>query len=97
MERKMLEGKLVLVGNDGVPLKHLNANRKYTMEPFLSLYESFGSPNTSTKEDTVVDKSNGTVLGSYVNRLNGDPSKKISNFHTLIAPAGNGADVPIFK
>ena len=36
-------------------------------------------------------------LRSYVDRLNGDPSKKIVNFHTLIAPAGNGAGVAIFK
>nr|GEU46946.1 hypothetical protein [Tanacetum cinerariifolium] len=54
IKRQMLEGKIVLVGNDGISFKPLNANR-----------------------------------------LNGKPSKKAANFHTLIAMTGNGVDVAV--
>lgn len=64
MEHKILEAKLVLVGNDVVTLKPVNADSQATVEPFPSLYESFGSPYTSAKVDTAGDKSKGTGPGS---------------------------------
>ena len=77
----MLEDKLVLVGDDGVPLKPVNVDSQATdMEPFPSLSNSFRSLITSTKLDNAGDKWNGTGPSSYVDRLNGNLSKKVANF-----------------
>ncbi|GJX55102.1 copia protein [Tanacetum coccineum] len=46
MECKMLEGKLVLAGDDGVTFKPVNDDL------FLSVSESFGSPSSFAKLDT---------------------------------------------
>ena len=94
----MLEGKLVLVGDDGLPLKHVNANSQANvMGTFPSLFKSFGSPNMSLEVDIAGDKSNGTRPRSYDDRLNGDLSKNVVNFLTLIASAVNGVDVAVSK
>ncbi|PWA90417.1 basic-leucine zipper domain-containing protein [Artemisia annua] len=50
IERQLLEGKLVLMGNDGEPLKSLKSDgQANTMEVFPCLSDSLSTPNTSTK------------------------------------------------
>lgn len=50
IERQMLESKLVLVGDDVVPLKPLNAvGQANTMDPFSCIADTFGAHNTFTK------------------------------------------------
>ncbi|GKB09536.1 hypothetical protein Tco_0837848 [Tanacetum coccineum] len=45
MERQMLEGKLVLVGDDGIPVKSLNVDgQASSMDPFTCLSNTFGTP-----------------------------------------------------
>nr|GEW60863.1 RNA-directed DNA polymerase, eukaryota, reverse transcriptase zinc-binding domain protein [Tanacetum cinerariifolium] len=49
----MLEGKLVLVGDDGIPLKPLNVDGQATvMDHFPCLSNTFGTPNASIKVAT---------------------------------------------
>nr|GEU47851.1 copia protein [Tanacetum cinerariifolium] len=50
IERQMLEGKLVFVGDDEMPLKSLNVDGQATvMDHFPYLFDTFGAPNTTTK------------------------------------------------
>ncbi|GKB46970.1 RNA-directed DNA polymerase, eukaryota, reverse transcriptase zinc-binding domain protein [Tanacetum coccineum] len=81
-------GKLVLVGDDGIPLKPLNVDGQATvMDPFPCLSNTFGTPNTSTKV---------AIAGtSDTQSNNGEDGlvNKVAHFRTLIAPADNGADV----
>nr|GEV47828.1 retrovirus-related Pol polyprotein from transposon TNT 1-94 [Tanacetum cinerariifolium] len=50
IERQMLEGKLVFVGDDEMPLKYLNVDGQATvMDHFPYLFDTFGAPNTTTK------------------------------------------------
>ncbi|GJW37319.1 hypothetical protein Tco_0060239 [Tanacetum coccineum] len=115
IERQMLEGKLVLVGYDGLPLKPMNDDGQTTiMDHFPWLSDTFGTPNTTTKvamadtrytssnnrEDGLVnviesDKLNGMRPVSYANHINDEPSMIVANLRTLIALAGNGADVAV--
>ncbi|GKA28065.1 retrovirus-related pol polyprotein from transposon TNT 1-94 [Tanacetum coccineum] len=105
MERKMLEGNLLLVGDDGVPFKPVNADSQATVELFPSMSESFGSPNSSAKLETTSasnEPNKGPILttnimgpGSFAKFLKGKLSRKSINFLTLVAPASNGADIAI--
>ncbi|GKB72708.1 RNA-directed DNA polymerase, eukaryota, partial [Tanacetum coccineum] len=132
------EGKLMLVGDDGMPVKPMNVDgQASSMDHFPCLSDMFSTLNTTTKVATAVasdtssnneedssinmiksDKLNSMGHVSYVNRLNGDGklvqksrsvsktlfmvslgkrvllirlSRKVANFRTLIALAGNGA------
>ncbi|PWA79551.1 hypothetical protein CTI12_AA204950 [Artemisia annua] len=59
-------GKLVLVGEDGVPLKPVKVDSQATiLGPFPSLSYLFSSPNTSAKVGIAGDESNGMGTGSY--------------------------------
>ncbi|GJY78350.1 RNA-directed DNA polymerase, eukaryota, reverse transcriptase zinc-binding domain protein [Tanacetum coccineum] len=50
IERQMLEGKLVLVGDDRIPLKPLNFDgQAIVMNHFPCSSDTFGTPNTSIK------------------------------------------------
>ncbi|GKC83305.1 putative reverse transcriptase domain-containing protein, partial [Tanacetum coccineum] len=82
IERQMLEGDLIPLHVDG---------QATTMDlfPCLSGTED-GSANVIKS-----DKLKGMGFGSYANRLNGEPSKEVANFRTLIASAGIGDDVAI--
>ena len=115
VERQMLHGKLVLVGDDGEPLKLLNIDgQTNSMESFPCFLDTFGTPNTSTKMATACPNNNLLNKGDYssikatdgvkltrngvvsnMNLLNGEPSKRIVNFRTLVAPTCNRADVAI--
>ncbi|GJU28404.1 constans-like protein [Tanacetum coccineum] len=94
MQRQLLEGKRVLVGHDELPIKKVYGQ---VMDPFPSLADTFGIPKSSTNVSTdgTSDTLNGTGPCSYAKRLNGEPSKKVANFRTLIAPTENGADVAV--
>ncbi|GKC18870.1 copia-type polyprotein [Tanacetum coccineum] len=71
----MLEGKLVFVSDDGVPMKPLNFNGQATiMELFTCFSDMFDTPNTSTKVATAGTSdtpSNNGEDGS-VNMIKGD-------------------------
>nr|GEU87632.1 hypothetical protein [Tanacetum cinerariifolium] len=83
IECKMLEGMLALVGDNVILIKTLNVDGQSTaVDHFPCLSDTFGTPNTSTKVATT---------GSS-NTPSTNPSKKVANFHTLIAPNGNGPD-----
>ncbi|PWA43162.1 protein argonaute 4A [Artemisia annua] len=73
-EHKMLEGKLMLVGDDGVPLKPLNVGQPTAMEPFLCFSDMFGTPNSSTKDTTI--GTNDTTIKGHEGYSNGDKSNK---------------------
>ncbi|GJT44078.1 putative reverse transcriptase domain-containing protein [Tanacetum coccineum] len=52
-KRQMLEGKLVLVGDDGIPVKSLNVDgQASSMDHFPCMSNMFGTPNTTTKVAT---------------------------------------------
>ncbi|GJU83326.1 hypothetical protein Tco_1285691 [Tanacetum coccineum] len=88
-KRQMLEGKLVLLGDDGTPnttTKEATVGTSYTP--------------SNNRENGLVnviksDKLNDMRLVSYANLLNCEQSKKVANFRTLTAPSGNAADVAI--
>ncbi|GKC68054.1 zinc knuckle CX2CX4HX4C containing protein [Tanacetum coccineum] len=70
-----------------------------SLGPFLSLSDSFGDDgkplNPCEKlSETGETKSYANLLNGE-SRLNGESSKKIVKFRTLIAPIGNGVDVAI--
>ncbi|GKC68000.1 hypothetical protein Tco_1100598 [Tanacetum coccineum] len=51
--REMIKGKLVLVGDDGIPFKNLNADsQSNVMDHFPCFSDTFGTPNTSNKVAT---------------------------------------------
>ncbi|GJY95863.1 hypothetical protein Tco_0512224 [Tanacetum coccineum] len=53
IERQIIKGKLVLVGDYGIPLKPLNADGQATsMDHFPCMSNMFGTPNTTTKVAT---------------------------------------------
>ncbi|GKA18655.1 hypothetical protein Tco_0698570 [Tanacetum coccineum] len=59
---------------------------------------SGGESSCNTLSDTHVDLDTNVGLSaptSYTKLVTGEPSRKSMNFRTLIAPAGNGADVAI--
>ena len=59
IERQMLYGKHVLLGDDGEHLKPLNVDgQTNTMESFPCLSDTFGTPNTSTKMATACPNDN---------------------------------------
>ncbi|GJW13092.1 reverse transcriptase domain-containing protein [Tanacetum coccineum] len=67
-----VRGKLVLVEDDGIPLKPLNVGgQTIHMDHFPYLSNIFGTKKTTTKVAT----------------------DKFANFHTIVPPIGNGADV----
>ncbi|GJY68891.1 zinc finger, CCHC-type containing protein [Tanacetum coccineum] len=66
MERKMLEGKLVFVDDNGVLLKPLNVDQPTAMEPFHCLSDTFGTPKSSTKDTIVGTNDTTSVKGQEV-------------------------------
>ncbi|GJX88148.1 zinc finger, CCHC-type containing protein [Tanacetum coccineum] len=49
----MLEGKLMLVRDDGIPVKLVNVDGQASaMDPFTCLFDTFGTANTTTKVAT---------------------------------------------
>nr|GEW59628.1 hypothetical protein [Tanacetum cinerariifolium] len=80
--------KLMLMGDDGKPLKLLNLDGQSTaIESFTYFSGAFGTPNASTKV--------ATTGPNDIPSNKGDDGKKAINFRTLIAPATNVAHVAI--
>ncbi|GKB41112.1 hypothetical protein Tco_0886054 [Tanacetum coccineum] len=81
----MLEGKLVLVGYDGLPLKPMNDDGQTTvMDHFPWLSDTFGTPNTTTK-----------VVMADTGDTSSNNREDVANLRTLIALARNGVDVTV--
>nr|GEU86502.1 hypothetical protein [Tanacetum cinerariifolium] len=80
--------KLMLMGDDGKPLKLLNLDGQSTaIESFTYFSDAFGTHNASTKV--------ATTGPNDIPSNKGDDGKKAINFRTLIAPATNVAHVAI--
>ncbi|GJW43656.1 hypothetical protein Tco_0072455 [Tanacetum coccineum] len=88
--KRSQNGKLVLVGDDRIPFKNLNADsQSNVMDPFPCFSDTFGTPNTSNKVATA-----GTRDTPSTNGEDGSVNK-VANFRRLVALTGNEVDVVV--
>ncbi|GKE80192.1 hypothetical protein Tco_1550192, partial [Tanacetum coccineum] len=84
--------ELVLVRDNEIPLIPLHVDGQATT---MDLFPCLSGTDDGSANVIKSDKLKGMGFGLYANRLNGEPSKEVANFCTLIASAGSGADVAI--
>nr|GEW71435.1 hypothetical protein [Tanacetum cinerariifolium] len=98
-ERQLIEGKLLLVDDDGKPLPKvvsmIYTNSDSEVEDVFDEYVTFMASTCLKRGSDSGYVVNTACPISYAKLVNGEPSRKSVNFRILITPMGNDADVDI--